>query len=266
MGIRGLFSFAESNKKCDFFENHRLKSTKLVIDGNNLRFFLHKRTKNCAYGGEYEIYHQKVTHFFQALLKMNIEPVVVIDGSFEEGKKKTLWKRTQEQLEVALICDPKIQSRYSVMPIFAKDIFIQAIKSLKIQVLQTYGEADRFMAHLASKVLKCPVLSNDSDFIIFSSVELILLSSVFLENTTEDGISCKKFQRSKFLKFYGLENDQILPLCASLLGTIHKPHGQYFKLYPFLIICSIFGPFFVHIWSNFGSFLGHFRSTFLFHF
>ena len=103
---------------------------------------------------------------------------MVLDGSFEEGKKSTLWKRTKEQLENALACTPLNQSRYSVMPIFAKDIFIEAIELLNVEIIQTFGEADRFIAHLASRVLSCPVLSNDSDFLIFGSVELIKIDSI----------------------------------------------------------------------------------------
>ena len=107
---------------------------------------------------------------------------MVLDGSFEEGKKSTLWKRTKEQLENALSCTPLNQSRYSVMPIFAKDIFIEAIELLNVEIIQTFGEADRFIAHLASRVLSCPVLSNDSDFLIFGSVDLIKIDSIGKSN------------------------------------------------------------------------------------
>ena len=67
MGIRGLFTFAESNPKCDFFENTMLSNTNLVIDGNNLRFYLYNRLKgrNCAFGGEYRLYFNSVTKYFQ---------------------------------------------------------------------------------------------------------------------------------------------------------------------------------------------------------
>ena len=153
------------------------------------------------------------------MLDANIVPIVILDGSFEEGKKKTLWKRSKEQLESALNCTPSNQARYSVMPIFAKDIFIQAIKSLGIEISQNFGEADRFIAHLASRVLSCPVLSNDSDFLIFESVQLIKISSIDVMNSDGNGIRCKIFARQKFLKFYGLESDYFLPLCGTLLGN-----------------------------------------------
>ena len=100
MGVRGLFSFTQSNVKCDFFQSTTLKDTCLIIDGNNLRYFLYNRMKkrNCAYGGEYHLYYQSVQNYFKTLLKCGIIPIVIIDGSFEEGKKKTRNKRTKEQL------------------------------------------------------------------------------------------------------------------------------------------------------------------------
>jgi hypothetical protein len=67
MGIRGLITFAESNQKCDFFESITLSNTNIVIDGNNLRFYLYNRLKgrNCAFGGEYKLYYDTVTKYFQ---------------------------------------------------------------------------------------------------------------------------------------------------------------------------------------------------------
>ena len=64
MGVRGLFSFAEN--KFDCFESTTLKDTKLIIDGNNLRFFLYKRTKKrkCSFGGEYLLYFNATRDYF----------------------------------------------------------------------------------------------------------------------------------------------------------------------------------------------------------
>ena len=32
-------------------------------------------------------------------------------------------------------------------------------------------------------------------------------------------LRCKKFKRKSFLKFFGLESDELLPLCAAILGN-----------------------------------------------
>ena len=94
---------------------------------------------------------------------------------------------------------------------------MEAIRSLNIEIIQTYGEADRYIAHQASRVYNCPVLSNDSDFLIYSSVELVLLRSLDFES--EDGIRCQRFKRKAFLNYFGLQSDTFLPLAAALLGN-----------------------------------------------
>ena len=61
----------------------------------------------------------------------------------QRPSKENGWKRTKEQLFNALHCNPSTQGSLSVMPIFAKDIFLQATRELGIEIVQTYGEADR---------------------------------------------------------------------------------------------------------------------------
>ena len=158
MGVRGLFSFAEN--KFDCFESTTLKDTKLIIDGNNLRFFLYKRTKKrkCSFGGEYLLYFNATRDYFNryvsfctcklfyrysifvysfkrvilfcnfSLICHNIIPIVIFDGSYEDGKKKTTWKRTREQLHSALRHNPTHDSIDSILPIFSKGRYITFFK------------------------------------------------------------------------------------------------------------------------------------------
>ena len=160
MGVRGLFSFAEN--KFDCFESTTLKDTKLIIDGNNLRFFLYKRTKKrrCSFGGEYLLYFNATRDYFNryvsictcklfyrysifvssfkrvilfcnsSLICHNIIPIVIFDGSYEDGKKKTTWKRTREQLHSALRHNPTHDSIDSILPIFSKGRYITFLKLL----------------------------------------------------------------------------------------------------------------------------------------
>ena len=143
MGVRGLFTFAENKSDC--FESVYLKDTQLVIDGNNLRFFLYKglKKRKCSFGGEYSLYFSATQHYFKryvftfidtstkpnlkiyftyisSLLKNNIEPIVIFDGSYEEDKKKTKWKRTREQLHAAIRQVPTMDGRDAILPIFSK--------------------------------------------------------------------------------------------------------------------------------------------------
>ena len=97
---------------------------------------------------------------------------MVIDGSFDEAKKKTLWQRARDQIQAGVSCTP--HNTIGVLPLFAKEVFFQAIRDVsEVMLIQDFYEADSKIASIASS-LKCPVLSNDSDFFVFN-VEVISL-------------------------------------------------------------------------------------------
>ena len=58
--------------------------------------------------------------YISSLLKHNIEPIVIFDGSYEDDKKKTKWKRTREQLHAAIRQVPTMDGRDAILPIFSK--------------------------------------------------------------------------------------------------------------------------------------------------
>lgn len=90
----------------------------------------------------------------------------------------------------------------SVLPLLVRTVFIDLLKEFKIEVIQSYYEADGDIAALA-RGLKCPVISNDSDFFVME-VLVIPLSMMELNTVvkTETGsaIQCKLFEMESFLK------------------------------------------------------------------
>ena len=62
--------------------------------------------------------------YISSLLKNNIEPIVIFDGSYEEDKKKTKWKRTREQLHAAIRQVPTMDGRDAILPIFSKGLLL----------------------------------------------------------------------------------------------------------------------------------------------
>ena len=224
MGVRGLFSFFQNNHD-DFFVPHDLHNSLLVIDGNNLRYHLYNTCprKNCCFGGDYNKYYEHVLSFFRNLISCQIKPIVVIDGSFDEAKRKTLWQRARDQIQAGISCTPT--NTVAVLPLFAKEVFFQAIKEVnKVILIQDFFEADSKIASIASS-LKCPVLSNDSDFFVFN-VEVISLRSLSfrvemedVQKANENKLSCQRFDREAFLKHFGIGNRDMLFLLASLMGN-----------------------------------------------
>ena len=95
MGVRGLSSFL-SNRN-DFFERKQLRDTKVIVDGNNLRFALYKSCPglNDCFGGDYDKFYRHVKQFFLNLLRCRVTPVIIVDGGLDKSdqKLKTVLKR-----------------------------------------------------------------------------------------------------------------------------------------------------------------------------
>ena len=220
MGVRGLFSFFENNHD-NFFVQKEIRNTVIVVDGNNLRYHLFNTCarKNCYYGGDYEKYFRHVCKFFVELLACGIKPIIVMDGSYDVAKRKTLWQRTRDQIQAGIHCAPT--NSLVVLPLMAKEVFLQAIKSFEsIKLIQDFYEADSKIALIAS-TLNCPVLSNDSDFFVFN-VDVISIRNMSFEHCEKENgnvLSCQKFDREAFLKHFGIKNRDMIFLLASLMGN-----------------------------------------------
>jgi hypothetical protein len=94
----------------------------VFLDGNNLRFALYYScpVRNSCYGGDYKKYYDVVRSYFERLLECGIEVVVLMDGSFETAKRRTLFERAKDQAKTSIRCTPVSHHKYVVLPIFAK--------------------------------------------------------------------------------------------------------------------------------------------------
>ena len=221
MGVRGLFSFFQ-NSHDNFFVQKDFQGSLLIIDGNNLRYHLYNTCpkRNSCFGGDYDKYYKHVLTFFENLSLCGITPIVVMDGSFENAKRQTLWQRLRDQIQAGINCTPS--NAINVLPLIAKEVFFHSIKEVTTAVLiQDFYEADSKIALLAS-TLKCPVLSNDSDFFVFD-VDVISLRNLTFRSQEKEPkhcvLSCQYFDRESFLKHYGIKNRDLLFLLASLMGN-----------------------------------------------
>ena len=146
---------------------------------------------------------------------------MVLDGAADRSKAMTQWRRARDQTAKALSCDPSNQHEVIVLPAFALQVFIQAVKAFdNAFIFQSILEADAYLAHIAIR-LGCPVLSNDSDFFIFN-VRYIPLNSVEWDNSSAEGggeLICEEFDREKFLERFPLKDPEMLPLLAVLMGN-----------------------------------------------
>lgn len=124
---------------------------------------LFNRCQHSCFGGNYDEYFQICLNFFNLLKKCNVTPFVLLDGGYEERKMRTIKSRLQTRICAVKHVLP--MSRKVIIPIFMREVFVDAVRAAGVQVMRCFYEADDELAILARK-LNCPVLSYDSDFYI----------------------------------------------------------------------------------------------------
>ena len=172
--MRGLTAYVRENKH--LLRDKHLHDTRVIIDGNNICHFIYESSRcnegylhynHDRYGGDYDVYADKVRYVFSAFKTCNIVPYVIFDGGFEKKKIATCEKRTQERVAVACrLAGGMVDSRTRLYPILASETFICVLKEMDIDYYMCDYEADPEIAALAQK-WQCPVLTNDSDFFIY---------------------------------------------------------------------------------------------------
>ena len=109
------------------------------------------------------------------------------------------------------------------------ETFLQAIRDLEIQIVQTLSEADAEIARLGFRTTtttskSCFVISNDTDFCIYD-VNVISLDSTLsadvIKDVDKNYLTCRQFDRTKFLSLFkiGPEKSGLLHLMATLCGN-----------------------------------------------
>ena len=228
MGIPGLTTFVDENPH--LLTDHKLHDTRLVVDGNNLYYFLYYYFYvNHQYGGDYDHFHQAVRYYFKTLQACNVTPFVVFDGGYDADDRKlqTTLRRLRERRHLAGFISQG--GRGKILPILACEVFKDVLNSLAISHVTCDFEADDQVAALANE-WNCPVLSNDSDFFIYDVKAGFILIDYFnlkIKHETDESDSAVPYSYLKvqiyhmdtFLNlFKGMERD-MLPLFATLIGN-----------------------------------------------
>ncbi|XP_076654581.1 single-strand DNA endonuclease protein asteroid [Halictus rubicundus] len=238
MGIKGLTTYI-NNQSDRYLTYYELRDTYLVIDGNSVGCHIYNLStrSNCAFGGDYDKYAQRVSNFFDDLLKCNITPLVLLDGGCENKKLKTVIQRAKEKVYMASCFSPMSQQRMKFFPLLNKLVFKDVLRDKNIRHVQCLFEADNAIASVA-RILNCPVLSYDSDFYIYGTMYIPLdtLEPNVVKSSTGQGYMkrCKIYRVEYLLNSFRGLNQSVLPLAAILLGN------DYVK-------SSIFKNFFKHL-------------------
>lgn len=240
MGVRGLQSFLKNNPQVSQVVD--LSNIKLVIDSNNLQCQLYKDfcledTANFRcdlYGGNMVDYAEFIKLFFNNLKLCKIDVILVIDGSVIGNKTKesqlaskdrTVYNRAIQRFQSAKLVteDTRGQDHFQLSSSVGS-VFRSVTRELSLEKVQTPFEADTHIAQLANKH-NCPVLTNDSDFIIYSlpvGFAMIDLFDWTKPKKRSDGshaIRCTMFSQAKLISCVPGLMKETLPLISVLLGN-----------------------------------------------
>ena len=167
MGVPRLTSFVNDT----FTGWQRQEVTgNLAIDGYSLIHSLY--SFDWSHGGQFPEFHSKVTHFFMSLGQSDITPLVIMDGiDFREEKTATTIKRRNDAIKTihkhtASMQKRNIEAVDDILPPLAVTVFLMVMIELQVKFVVVDGEGDTWIYQLAN-AYSCPVLSSDSDFLMF---------------------------------------------------------------------------------------------------
>ncbi|XP_055600606.1 protein asteroid-like [Uranotaenia lowii] len=255
MGVRGLTTYIAANAE-RYLEPFELHDCDLVIDGDNLCFQLYVRSEAGmgAFGGNYDNFYRAVLDFFALLRKCSIRPWVLLDGGYEACKLKTVRQRMLGRIQ--FIKHVKVGSNRLLIPLLMREVFVDALRAIKVPFMRCLFEADNEIAVLARK-LDCPVLSYDSDFYIHNVryIPYVTLSHKVYRKTIQNEenfqielVSKKAKVKSKLLAKEG--TSEILPeqiqesynyldcslyTIENLIGSAHKLKPEMLPLFATLL-------------------------------
>lgn len=168
MGIPRLTSFVDNT-----FTGWQRKeiSGNLIIDGFSMAYNLY--SFDWSHGGQFPEYHSKIAHFFISLHQSGIVPIVVFDGiDYREEKMSTIISRRNNVIKTIHKHTASEQKRNieavvdNVLPPLAVTVFFMVMAELQVKFIVADGEGDICIYQLAN-AHSCPVLSSDSDFLMF---------------------------------------------------------------------------------------------------
>lgn len=223
-----------------FIKDYHLHDTHVVIDASNLICVLYKDSqkheRRDLFGGDLVQYGRFVMGFFDNLRRCKIVPVLVFDGAqtYDQNKSKTAEKhrRALERFQNVMSIN-RLGFGDFILPATATNVFRSIAVDQEIKIVQCMFEADAEVARISNE-LKCPVISNDSDFYLIHlpagliSIDLLQYEQTrrFLDdqdtgrpNRGYNYIDCCLFKQENLLRYVPGLNIKCLPILGVLAGN-----------------------------------------------
>lgn len=249
MGVKGLQSFLKNNRE-NLATPCYLNNIHLVIDGMNLAWYLHAELclrpgsayfNSFKYGLDYVGYSCIVKQFFAALNSCSITPIILYDGSTvgdesdKASKEETIYRRALEKFNVASSLDESVETQSMVMSTNVMNTLVAICAELNLTSVATPFEADSHIARIANEN-KCPVLTNDSDFMIYELDKgFILLDDldfrrIAKDKNGRDALVCNAFSQKNICRFLRGLKPENLALMSILLGNDYVDSSEFSRV------------------------------------
>ena len=220
MGIPKLTSLMAQNYK---WQSVNVKGHKLVIDGNALCYHLYFDYHEWQLGGDYREFYETVAKYFQRLHELSIDPYIVIDGiDYHSIKYVTSMERCEKRIKyiagVQSQCTSILTVPKTVLPLFAKAVFVDVLRCLALKFVIADGEADPDIVSLANH-LDCPVFGFDSDFFVFNVEKGYIPISIDGGSIVDLSGKVKCFMYQEFDSQFCLHNRDLRLFFAVYLGN-----------------------------------------------
>ena len=231
MGVPNLSTFV--TKIDGLRKEHQLRNTRLVFDGNNYMYYLYCKFSQAnpgdfLFAGNYRKLCQYISTFFGNLAKCAITPILVFDGSLNPNLVNSRSQRFEKAFQKSQILSdhppPAIDfaEQDIIFPFLLRNCFISMAKEHNVTCLQTRQDSDLDTARLANE-LQCPVISNDSDFLVMKIDEGVISAQSFdwqniQTSKNKSHIECKIYKVEDFVDHFNLK-PEMLPIFASLMGN-----------------------------------------------
>ena len=245
MGIRCLKSFVKKyfrGWKKDQVKGKLIVDISAVVSGLYEKITAERATEeNELCGGDYVSVSREVSNFFQALVDAGINPIVVLNGTFNYDKTNTIARRVDEKRKyIANMLAPEeerdheLEKQSFTARYLSTDATIDSVKRIvgDDHLLIPDYEADVDIACLAIHH-QCPVLSNDSDFYIFPLLYGYIPYSKLHWSNTKGGVIYGEFYYYQlFCEQFGIYDELLLTVIPAIVGndTIPKLDKMYLEM------------------------------------
>ncbi len=134
-----------------------MREETVVIKGDALCYYLYFKNHRWQNGGHYYEFYSTVRAFFNRLQEQSTYAFVVMNGA--DTDQETYKKRCVERLNrISSILTPTSSVRCSVLPLFAKAVFVDALRDCGIPFVFSDGDGDPDCVALANHLV-CYVLA-----------------------------------------------------------------------------------------------------------